>query len=153
MNNRFSDTVLEMLKEAGWFPGRNVIDTVELPKEYEIFPAAIEALMEFGHLQVGQDAPGIECARSIIVFEPTLSSGAWDWCLIYSKLLGTDLYLLGEVDNQNIHLAIDPQGRVFLVSQDLMFVDDNFDTALEKIVAGIRVRLIDDDGELADYIP
>lgn len=153
MNSIFSDTVLEMLKHAGWFPGRDVIDSVKLPEEFEIFPAAIEVLKEFGHLCVGQEGPGIERARSTIVFEPTLASGDWDWFLLYSNLLQTKLYPLGAVDNDSIYLTIDPGGRVFLVWQDLVFVDDHFDKALEKMLTGIRVRLVDDNNELADYIP
>jgi hypothetical protein len=153
VNNRFSETVLEMLTEAGRFLGRDVIDSVKMPEEFEIFPAAIEALKEFGHLRVGEEGDGIECARSTIVFEPTLASGDWDWFSFYSNLLQTSLYPLGEVNDDNIYLSVDPKGRVFLVWQDLMFVDDNFDKALEKILTGVRVRLVDDNGELADYIP
>ena len=78
MDHRFSETVLEMLTEAGWFPGRDVIDSVKLPEGFEIFPAAIEALKEFGHLRAGEEGDGIERARSTIVFEPTLASGDWD---------------------------------------------------------------------------
>jgi hypothetical protein len=127
-----------MLTEAGWFLGRDVIDSVKLPEEFEIFPAAIEALKEFGHLRVGEEGEGIERARSTIVFEPTLASRDWDWFLFSSNLLQTNLYPLGEVDNDRYYLAMDSEGRVFLVFDGLIFVDDNFDKALEKLLMGVQ---------------
>lgn len=35
---------------AGWFPGRNVIESLELPGNFQLFPEAVRVLSEYGGL-------------------------------------------------------------------------------------------------------
>src|SRR6266436_4813621 len=47
---RFVPQVEEVLKDSGWFEGRNTEGSLRLPEGFEMFPAASRVLAEFGDL-------------------------------------------------------------------------------------------------------
>src|SRR3954468_13334114 len=73
--NRFSPEVLKMLRKAGWFPGRDISDNLELPPGFQPFPAALRVLREFGLLQIGHKGSGVRRARCPGVLDPMLLIG------------------------------------------------------------------------------
>jgi hypothetical protein len=145
MNKQFSDKVERVLRDAGWFPGRNIGDLVLKWKQelmvsdgFEMFPKAEEALSEFGGLLVNQNGPGITCARESFHILPTLAIDEADRFSVFSDYLQTKLYPLGEAVVGHGFRAIGEDGRVFLVEQDIMLNGNNMDEALEHLILGIQ---------------
>ena len=146
-SERFSAATYEMLREAGWVPDRDVSRTLKLPPEFTPFPVALEVLREFGNLRVGRRGSGVEFARTPVVLDPMLATGETDRFQEFAGVLNSGLYPLGETDDGHGFVAIDEQGRVFLVYDDLNFVGDTFESALENLLAGAkRPRMVDDEG-------
>ncbi|HBB87906.1 MAG TPA: hypothetical protein DC047_09845 [Blastocatellia bacterium] len=146
-SERFSAATKEMLGEAGWIPDRDVSREIQLPPGFDPFPAALKALAEFGNLHVGRRGSGVEFARTPIVLDPMLAMGEDDRFREFSGILKSNLYPLGETDDGHGFVAIDEQGRVFLIYDDLNFVGETFDSALENLLAGAkRPRLVDEGG-------
>lgn len=141
---RFSKTVELTLRDAGWFPGRNVRDQVggwtrELRSDgFESFPEAERVLSEFGGLNVHQEAPGVNCAREPFRVAPTLAAGESDRFGEFAEFLKTPLYPLGEASGGNYFLAIGESGLVFLLMQDVRLLGQNIEEALEKLILGIQ---------------
>ena len=143
-NKRFSEFTWQLLKDAGWYPERDVLSSVEWPPEFTLFPVAADILKEFGHLTIGEIGPGITCARSIVYFEPNRAGGEDDRFAYYEEILGRKLCPLAEVDRGYFFLASDEQGMIFLLMDVLFFVDGNFDRALEKLLVGIMSPRVDE---------
>ncbi len=59
---RFSSDIMKMLHRAGWQPGRDVLETIQFPPGFHLFPAAAHVLAEFGNLRIGYHGPGIDMA-------------------------------------------------------------------------------------------
>jgi hypothetical protein len=141
---RFSKTVDLTLRDVGWFPSRNLGDQVgewasELRSDgFEIFPEAERVLAEFGGLDVDQDAPGLNCAREPFRLVPTLAAGEADRFAEFAEYLKTTLYPLGEATWGNYFLAIGESGQVFLLMEDIRFLGQNIEEALEHLILGIQ---------------
>ncbi|MFN8446861.1 MAG: SUKH-3 domain-containing protein [Caldilineaceae bacterium] len=71
-DNRFSTETHELLKRAGWFPSRDVFESVTLPKKFRIFPVAIKVLSEFGNLKIGESGPGIDVLNQLLFLSQNL---------------------------------------------------------------------------------
>jgi hypothetical protein len=143
---RFLAATMELLREAGWFPGRDVFGDVQLPPVFVIFPAAQRVLAEFGHLVMGRQGPGIGKARSRVVIDPMLAWGEDDRFEEFENLLHTTMYPLGEISG-GAFLVIDEQGRVFIIFEDLFFVADTFDEALDDLLNGLKQSpVVDEEG-------
>lgn len=144
---RFSTQTLEMLREAGWFPGRDVSRDLKLPRGFKPFPAALKVLAEFGNLRIGRDGPGIEFRRKPVILDPMLVAGEDDRYAEFSRLLGVGLYPLGETADGHAFLAIDELGRVFFIFGDMFFVGDSFESALENLLLGKKMPpVVDEEG-------
>jgi hypothetical protein len=141
---RFSNTVELTLRDAGWFPGRNMGNQVgewtrELSSDgFEIFPEAEKVLLEFGGLNVTQDAPGVNCAREPFQVAPILAAGEADRFEEFAEYLKTQLYPLGEACGGHGFLAIGKSGKVFLLMDDIRLLGQNIEEALEKLIQGIQ---------------
>lgn len=142
---RFSDEVTSMLKRGGWFPGRNIADTMILPSGFVIFPAAQKVLAEFGYLRLGIPGPGIECARGEINMDPMYAANDIEGYEEYGELIHRALYPLGIVDNLD-YLAIDEDGTVYLFGDEFWFVGTSFDAALDTLLLGKLTPQIDENG-------
>ncbi|MBZ9994834.1 SUKH-3 domain-containing protein [Mesorhizobium sp. BH1-1-4] len=126
--------VLPIFTAAGWFVGRKVPLTPAVPTGHPV--AAI--LSEFGGLNVGELGPGIECARSDIVFG-WFPHEAYEEISEIGDLLETDLAYLAEAHNGHQSLYLDREGRVFDVSPvapGIRLVGRSFGEAMERILLG-----------------
>jgi len=141
-----------MLKESGWYQGRDILDSIDLPPKFQMFSAASQVLKKFGLLQVGQSGAGITCARSTIVFDPMLADGEDDRFLDWSTEINMPLYPLGSVDDRSFFLAIDKLGRTFLVMEGLVFMNINFDRALDKLLVGIDGPYVENENDISAAI-
>ena len=142
--HNFSDEVARMLSESGWYSGRNAEKALKLPAGFAVFPAASQILKEFGNLKCGKRGRGIDRARSTLNLDPSLAAGESDRFDPYARLLGARLYPLGEADDGHSFVAIDDKGRVFLVMDFMMFVGEDFVSALETLLLGKRSRPVDE---------
>jgi hypothetical protein len=145
----FSKTVDEVLRKAGWFPGRSVdttvdgwIEKLDGPGGFQIFPAARHALRTFGDLEVRQDGPGIDHARQSFEIDPTSALGDGDLFDMWAQRLGARLYPLGEAGPVADYLAIDENGRVFLLTDALLLVGMNIKEALERLILGKKYETL-----------
>ncbi len=145
---RFSTTTLEMLQAAGWFPGRDVSTALALPEGFSPFPAALDVLKEFGKLRIGQQGRGIEFARTPVVLEPKLAAGEQDRFAEFDTLLNTRLYPLGETADGHSFITIDEHGRIFLIFEEISYVDASFDAAIDNLLNGRRKpRIVNEAGD------
>lgn len=141
---RFPEDIANILKAAGWFPGRCVEGMVDKwkaaldhPGGLKMFSAAREVLLEFGGLRVDQQGPGVTCAREPFVIDPMTAVLEDDYFSDWGKTIGVSLYPLGEAASANYYLAIDECGRVFLSEAELIFLGESFDDALVNLIRGI----------------
>jgi hypothetical protein len=135
----------EMLRRSGWFPGRDVLDEILLPPHFTSFPAALGVLREFGYLTIGGEGPGVEVARTPVVIDPMKGRSFYNHCVEFEDLLQIKLYPLGEASHALV--VIDEKDRVFLLFEDLFFVDYSFDNALDNLINGLRKpQVVDENG-------
>lgn len=141
-SHRFSDSTLAALNDAGWFPGRTVTPQVERWKAalasggLRIFPAAEEALREFGGLRAGAWRAGEESAQMPFHLDPLLAQPDRNLFAAPSHLVSRPLYPLGEVADGHAFLAITDDGRVFMFMEDLWLVGSTIHEALEALLEG-----------------
>lgn len=156
-NKRFSEFVESILKSSGWFPNRNMGDTVlkweqELHNSdgFNMFSDAEKVLLEFGGLVVNQRGAGKTCAREPFRILPTLAIYEGDRFIDYSHLLNIKLYPLGEAFDGHYFLAIGEDGRIFLIMDDIQMIGRNFDEALENLIIGIEPQKIKSEQSVND---
>ena len=144
---RFIEITENALTNAGWFEGRNVeSDTLNwtlelLEDDFEIFPAALNILLEFGGLKLEQSGNGY----LPLLLDPTLAFGENDRFSDFAEMLGNQLYPLGEFINQHYYLAVSDDGRVFSLMTELTIIGKNFNDALERIVQRNHISYLDPD--------
>jgi hypothetical protein len=114
MPDRFTLPVVDLLRSAGWYEGRTVSDTLELPPEFSLFSQAQVVFAEFGGLHMGQAGIGIDCAKCDVEIDPCLGSHLAPHLKRHEQSLKTKLYPLGEVVGGHAYLVIDEQGRTYL---------------------------------------
>jgi hypothetical protein len=147
---RFSRNVEDVLKQAGWFPGRAVSDEELDPwcafswqgeSGYcHAFPAAYRVLREFGGLVVEQELPGITCLRESFSTDPLSALGIDDHNWIFNQWDVDDvLFPLGWIGEQKDRvLAITPRGRVYGFGYIPCLYGDTFDQAIDNLIIGIK---------------
>jgi hypothetical protein len=137
---RFSAETEEVLRTAGWFPGRKIdtASTVSALKEDGFVPhdSALTFLREFGNLHVDVHGSGVSCARVPFAFDPLEASGEQDRFLEWGESLGVQLLPIGYLDHHRYLLGIDHMGDVYLVA-DWVSRFGAVDSALEKLILGI----------------
>ncbi|WP_419995879.1 SUKH-3 domain-containing protein [Streptomyces boninensis] len=140
---RWSADTDQVLREAGWHPGRYV-PTAEWERalqehdEFEIHPAAQRFLAEFGGLYIPDRGAGITMGRAEIDLNPALAR--WDREIYDAlrELAGVELYPLGMTDRRNWYLGMTPTGAVYIGRDDVLLLAEDGDRALEKIIQGIK---------------
>jgi len=143
--------VAEVLRAHGWHEGRRVPEdqtaaAIRLVGR-EPFPAAVEALAEFGGIYVAQDGPGQELRRMPFALDPTMSAGSAQTLADFSRVIGAALYPLGVEGDHDALLAVDEQGRVFALDHaGEWFLGDTVADALRTLVTGAQPARVHDDG-------
>lgn len=122
MPERFPAEVAAVLRSGGWSEGRRadaqVAAMVEVVRgevgrfgaRIEPFPAATEALSEFGGVYVVQDGPGHDLRRRPFAIDPTQVATTTETLADLGKVLETTLFPIGMEGDHDSVLAID-QGR------------------------------------------
>jgi hypothetical protein len=147
---RFSNETEELLKASGWFDGRSVPDLVESWRTevesrgaFALTPAAHRALNEFGGLHIKSEGAGIAWARTDIDINPTFAMFEDDRIFSFHCLQGKQLFPLGEASWGQYFAVIDECGKVYLVMEDVHYVADTFEAALETILLGKETRVLE----------
>jgi hypothetical protein len=145
--SRFSKNVQTVLLEAGWMPGRFAKNEMEIwnrkltSKEFELFPAARDVLLEFGGLNVVQHGPGDEFAREPFNLDPLIGEYEADFFVSYSKVIGEKLFPLGENIGGYALLAIGESGKIYSLAGGIVWlVGNTIDDALEHLIRGFGIH-------------
>jgi hypothetical protein len=148
--SRFSSETEQLLKRAGWFEGRCDSSQVEAwahemesPDGFKMSSVARSVLKEFGGLHIKPDGPGLECARSDIEINPLLAKCEEDRFFSFSCFQSKQVFPLGEAVVGHTFAAIDEEGKVHLVMQEVQLVANSFDAALESLLLGMRSHVIE----------
>jgi hypothetical protein len=133
--------VRRILDAAGWNEERNSSTETEswssqLSPGFRLFPAAEMALTRYGGIHVKQSGPGAEAARESFELNPLLAIGEEDRFAEHALRIGEPLYPLGEAGNGHVFLAIAADGRVFALMEDLWFLGESMEAAIETLVLG-----------------
>ena len=144
--HRHDPDVERLLLAAGWHPGRRVAELVtqwrgalESDGGFQLHAAAESVLLEYGGLVIESHGPGRDLARAPLHLDPMLALGEEDRLHEYfPELAGRDLFPLGETDHGHAFLAIDRQGAVVQVMDEVYGKWSSFDEALESLLLGRR---------------
>jgi hypothetical protein len=143
---RFSMAVEQVLRQAGWSPGRRVSDdamrhwlAIEWNKPFYqvIFPAAYSVLREFGglHITFLFHTPDPDFQPFDIAPRTAAAELDAETCVYYEWWLNERLFPLGV--QQDDVLMIGLQGRMYQlcnVSGEILVLGENFDQALESLI-------------------
>lgn len=142
---RFSRQSERVLRQAGWYPGRQVPELVSMWKTHpfiadlDMFETAERFLLEFGGITVTQSGPGVNLARSPFKIDPTLVYHQGDLFKEFGRMVDTRLYPLGEAAHGYYYLAIGENGRVYYLMDDIVLAGNTEDEALENLLIGRRI--------------
>jgi len=132
---RFPPYVEAALRKAGWYPGRRIVDEVDVwvgelctRHGHSVFPKALEFLQEFGALSFPDDE-----RHEPFNFLPTEMADADEYAA-YMEALGTKLFPLGD-GGQGSDLMMSEDGRVFrLWSGSVLLVGEQKDEAVVNLL-------------------
>lgn len=155
----FPDQVRAALSAAGWSVGKrdeerarqwglrlSAYSSVE-GRTHTFFPAALEALAEFGGVVVPADASGEEVAVSGFALDPELALHTVSSLANLGAALSTRLFPLGVEGEGCGILAVDETGRVFLLDHaGEWFLGGCTAEALVALVTGRLPALLREDG-------
>lgn len=144
-DSHFSAPTLNYLKQAGWYPKREI--QIPFAQEAHIFPAALRVLQEFGNLNIGERGQGINLAKDSVDFRVMYydwKKGDWHFDYVDELARSIDMraYPIGFTSNGG-NLVVDELGRVFMLGDIDFFVGDSIEEAIEKIINGIKLREIE----------
>ncbi|MFD1662331.1 SUKH-3 domain-containing protein [Streptomyces caeni] len=154
-STRFSVPVDAALRTAGWRPGRWDIKQAEVWADtlrghtspaghrHTVFPAAVEAWAEFGGLRVTAQGPGRQLAPAMLRLDPLHGLHMARTLGDLGRALGTDICPLGEESDSRALLAIDAEGRVYVLDHTGdWYLGPDIDHGLTTLITGIEpVRL------------
>ena len=139
----WSEKTRRHMELIGWFPGRRRDDLVTAWSErlrdesgFALSPAAAEALAEFGYLGSSLSGPGLECATTPFVIDPSGAVGEEDLFARFGSLIGQTLYPIGQVEDRTAFLAIDPKGHVYSAGDHLGLIAEDIYLALDALIVG-----------------
>jgi hypothetical protein len=158
MADRFPAEVAEVLRTAGWSPGRRpdrvpvavavVCDQVgRHGARIESFSAVATVLDEFLGLQVDQDGAGRTFRRRPFTIDPTQVAATAETLADFGGLLGTRLFPIGFEGDHDSILAVDEAGRVFAIDHaGEWHLGNSVDEALITLITGTEPVRVDDQG-------
>lgn len=158
-SERFPPAVAEALHGGGWRPGQRdetrarewslLLSAYVSPggQRHAIVPPALDAFAEFGGVRVTATGEGEQVAPSTFHLDPRLVLHSVATLGALGTALGTPLTPLGdEADGTGI-LAIDANGRVFVLDHSGdWFLGDSLDAALTALVLGLAPARLHEDG-------
>ncbi|WP_434594663.1 SUKH-3 domain-containing protein [Streptomyces sp. A5-4] len=118
MEPRWSDLTDQVLRTAGWHPGRSVPtaaweSALREHDGFEVHEAARRFLAEFGGLVVPDRGAGRTMARMEFNLNPALATWDAEIFEVLSEEAGAYLYPVGMIDRRNSYLGMAPDGRAF----------------------------------------
>jgi hypothetical protein len=157
---RFPPEVADVLDAHGWHDGRQVskattarrVSTVcglvgRRGQRHEPFPAALDALGEFGGLYVDQDGPGRDLRRRPFAIDPEMAAASAETLADFARVIGVRLFPLGVEGDGEALLAVDERGRVFALDHaGEWLLGETVDEALTTLVTGVQPHRVRDDG-------
>ena len=147
----------DKLLQIGWFPGRDVADTVlqweETLAEFVSFDVARTVLSEIGGLRLDEWGAGLDAARSKFDLNPARALGERMRFADFEKDIGLRLYPLGEIDDGAAFLAIAEDGRIYAMEQALWYAGDDIWDALDRFIRGRKMPMIVDYPRDRDEAP
>ena len=159
MPEPFPELVADVLREAGWSPGRRADDQAAAAiavvrgqvgrngARLEVFDAAVEALTEFCGLLVLQDGPGTDLRRRPFAVDPTDVAASAETLADLGRSLDTRLFPIGLEGDHDSILAIDESGEVFALDHaGVWFLGDSIGAALVTLITGSQPPRLDDNG-------
>ncbi|GIJ29632.1 hypothetical protein Vqi01_47940 [Micromonospora qiuiae] len=159
MTERFPSLVAETLAAAGWSPGRRddararewalriAADAAPDGRQHVVTPAAIEAYAEFGGLRVRPQGEGEQIAPSAFDLDPFRVRHSVATLAELAEVTGAPLAPLGEEGDGTGILAVDEQGRVFVLDHTGdWFLGASVDEAITALVLGRQPERVRGDG-------
>ncbi|MFV2103757.1 SUKH-3 domain-containing protein [Micromonospora sp. LOL_024] len=159
MTERFPPQVAETLAAAGWSPDRRseekgrewglrvAAHAAPGGRQHTVTAAAVEAYAEFGGLRVRPEGSGEQVAPSDIHLDPFLVRHSVETLAELAEATGAALSPLGEEGSGAGILAVDEQGRVFVLDHaGDWFLGASLDEALITLVLGRTPRRVRGDG-------
>ncbi|MFD4133626.1 SUKH-3 domain-containing protein [Streptomyces goshikiensis] len=129
-----------VLRDAGWYPGRNVDTTVWRERleadGFRIHSAAEDFLREFGGLTVVSGGSGITRSREPFELDPLLALGEDDRFGEWGEEIGRHLFPLGELDRGHAFLGLDEHGELYVVVNWLARFG-RMPEAMENLILGV----------------
>ena len=141
MRTSHSKDVEELLRQAGWHPGRRIDLSPWVTHGMKLFPAARRILAEFGGLVIGDNERGIDTARSDVDLLPKSYNRDRASESDLEREVGSRLFPIATVQSSNGELWIDEGGRVYLEGDfpdgaELWYMGPTFIDALEVLLLG-----------------
>lgn len=105
----------EILKEAGWYEGRNIDidDIVRYCEEggYGVFPKAKEFFKEFGNIIIKKDGYNYH----VFDLKKVFARGQYNGCLseVISEVIGEKVLLIGNIYGSMFDLYISESGKIY----------------------------------------
>ncbi|MFI6003983.1 SUKH-3 domain-containing protein [Streptomyces sp. NPDC051366] len=144
-DDRFSPSVEEELRAAGWIPGRRIDTKVwTAPFEAAGLPAheaARKFLSEFGGLRFMFSGPGIECARESFELDPSACEGEEEVFLEWGEELGLSLFPIGQKGQGVDYMAINEVGEICSLGS-LVGCYGKVPQAFERLLLGLKFEII-----------
>ncbi|CAM5562959.1 hypothetical protein SXANM310S_01038 [Streptomyces xanthochromogenes] len=136
----WSAEVESVLRDAGWYPGRNVDTTMWRERleadGFRVHSAAENFLREFGGLAVVSGGSGITRAREPFELDPLLALGEDDRFGEWGEEIGRHLFPLGELDHGRSFLGLDEHGELYVVANWLARFG-RMPEAMENLILGV----------------
>jgi hypothetical protein len=159
MPERFPAEVADVLGAAGWSGQRLTDEQLAVAIDFvrgeigrngarlQPFPAATQALSEFGGLYVLQDGPGRRVRRRPFAIDPTHVAATTETLADLGKLLDTRLFPLGMEGDHDSVLAIDEAGRVYALDHaGVWYLGESLTAAITTLVTGEQPPRLDERG-------
>ncbi|MFG2062000.1 SUKH-3 domain-containing protein [Micromonospora sp. NPDC048871] len=159
MTERFPPPVAELLATAGWSPQvrdenrarewavRLAADATPDGRQHVMTTAAVQAYAEFGGLRLRPSGDGEQVAPSEIHLDPFRVRHSVATLAELATVIGVPLSPLGEEGDGTGILAIDEQGRVFVLDHTGdWYLGASLDEALGTLLLGRRPARVREDG-------
>ncbi|MEV6695183.1 SUKH-3 domain-containing protein [Micromonospora sp. NPDC051196] len=159
MTERFPPLVAEILAAAGWSPGlrddgrarewalRLAADATPDGRQHAMTAAAVQAYAEFGGLRLRPQGAGEQIAPSEVHLDPFRVRHTVATLAELATVIGVPLSPLGEEGGGTGILAVDEQGRVFVLDHTGdWFLGASVDAALSTLLLGRQPARVREDG-------